>query len=103
MTAAADIRGKSKSCPTCKGTGRYDVPVTTFGPAGRSESVTRMPCFACEGSGQLTPARARALAREAARWCRCAVPCEYPTVHMDRRGGVDWVECTACHKCLQVG
>jgi hypothetical protein len=103
VTAAAALQ----TCPTCNGTGRYDMPVTTHGIGGVTHTVTPMRCHTCDGQGTLTAQRVRALAREKKRadafWCRCAVPCEYPTVHMKRNGCIDWVECTACRKCMQVG
>lgn len=90
-------------CPTCAGSGTYHMPVTTFTPEGRTDTVTPMRCLTCKATGYVTPATLRALARAAAFWCRCKVPCEFPTVHMTPRGCVDWVECTTCHKATQVG
>jgi hypothetical protein len=92
-----------KPCPTCKGTGTYNMPVTTFSPSGRTDKIVPMGCTLCDGSGKVTPATLRSLKREAARWCRCEVECDYPTVHMKPNGCIDWVECTTCHTCMQVG
>lgn len=94
----------TKPCGTCKGTGTYNLPVTTHGVG---TEIIPIKCPQCDGMGELTPARAEALRREDAMWCGCGKSDEAPVFYADgqHRGCVHkhhW-HCGNCRKISQVG
>lgn len=91
-------------CPTCKGTGKVTIKVTTFGQKGSENFET--DCLTCHGKGRITLKQARQLKKEQDSWCRCGNKSGKTDFHDDGELGAGSEHCWTCSDCgklTQVG
>jgi len=94
------------TCPTCKGSGKYNMPVTTHDEKGCNTTYFEMTCQKCNGSGEVDPVVEKKREKASkAFWCGC----ENSSGHFYVEDGVSkkcqqhhWV-CNDCGKVTQVG
>lgn len=90
-------------CPTCKGTGKYRMKVTTVEP-GKETTVSHFmtTCDWCDGTGQRTPEQQKAAEAFAAAWCRCKALVEEEYRYVEKGHSLD-VFCKRCGGYVQCG
>jgi len=93
-------------CPTCKGSGKQTIKVTTHDQDGVTESESTITCIKCKGSGEVDKAKHEAEVKAAQEfWCSCGNPSEdmeYYEFIEDGHRYHGW-NCGDCGKVVQVG
>jgi hypothetical protein len=93
-------------CPTCKGTGKYDLPTTTMTTNGYSKEICEITCFTCHGSGRITVKQHNDMIEARKIWCSCGNPSEETNFYDDGEHPTCSKHCYTCVDCgkiVQIG
>jgi hypothetical protein len=87
-------------CECCKGTGKYDLPVTTHSDGGVTEEIVPdVKCHVCKGKGYLTANEKEQWDEYDKLWCKCGNPSEDVIPYGDGEHPSCHKHCYACADC----
>lgn len=90
-------------CKRCKGTGEMAID---FSEGGKKWTRTEIRCIDCDGSGEISEAKAKAIEDEKALWCSCGNPSNDSIFWDDGEHPKCSKHCWTCKDCgkiIQVG